>query len=272
MYESYWQVDSKPFDNTSDARRYYPGEAHQGALLKLRYAIENRRGAALLTGAAGLGKTLLVHALARQLPEAFSPLVHLVFPEMPPEQLLAYLADELAATCTPTTPTVSDSVRRIQQALAENRQAGRHAVVAIDEAHLLRNSGTLETIRLLMNFECQGQSALTLLLIGQPALLPTLERAVELDERLAVKCLLRPFTCEETHGYVQHRLSAAGARRPIFRDDAVEALHYLSGGVPRRINRLGDLALLIGYAEEQPSLGAAQIEAVADELVTVSPE
>jgi general secretion pathway protein A len=42
--------------------------------------------------------------------------------------------------------------------------------------------------------------------------------------------------------------------------------------VPRRINRLGDLALLIGYAEEISSIGAAQIEAVAEELVAVTPE
>ena len=93
MYEPYWQLETKPFENTSDARFYYPSESHQGALLKLRYALQNQRAAALLCGPAGLGKTLLVRTLARQLPETFRPFVHLVFPQLPPDQLLAYLAD-----------------------------------------------------------------------------------------------------------------------------------------------------------------------------------
>ena len=29
MYETYWQLKQKPFDNTADPRFYYPGEAHQ---------------------------------------------------------------------------------------------------------------------------------------------------------------------------------------------------------------------------------------------------
>ncbi|GAG08635.1 unnamed protein product, partial [marine sediment metagenome] len=63
MYESYWQLTTRPFDNGDDSRFYFPSESHQGALLKLRYAVENRRGGALLSGAAGLGKTLLANML-----------------------------------------------------------------------------------------------------------------------------------------------------------------------------------------------------------------
>ena len=63
MYESYWKLNQKPFENCSDPRFYYPGESHQAALLKLRYAIENRRGGALLAGPCGSGKTLLVGML-----------------------------------------------------------------------------------------------------------------------------------------------------------------------------------------------------------------
>lgn len=272
MYESYWQLESKPFESTSDARFYYPCEAHQGALLKLRYAIENRRGAALLAGAAGLGKTLLVKSLARQLGESFSPIVQLVFPEMPPDQLLAYLVDELTGEYSSQTGSVQHSVRRLQNILQNNTSAGRHAVVVFDEAHLLRDTNALETVRLLLNFEQQLQPALTVLLVGQPPLLPALDRMPQLDGRLAVKCLLRAFSLEETLGYVQHRLSAAGTRREIFDQPALEAVHYFSHGVARRINRLCDLALLIGFAEERPQIGVPQIEAIAEELVTVAPE
>jgi general secretion pathway protein A len=49
-------------------------------------------------------------------------------------------------------------------------------------------------------------------------------------------------------------------------------LYELSGGVPRRINRLCDLALLVGFADESQTISAEQVEAVADELVTAVPD
>lgn len=274
MYESYWRLARKPFDGGFDARSYYPSEVHQGALLKLRYGIENRRGAVLLCGAAGLGKTLLVESLRRQAPESIAPFVHLTFPQMPADQLLAYLAGELAAATNTAVAgdTLQQSVRAIQHMLAENTRAGRHAVVVVDEAHLLAAREGFETLRLLLNFEIDGQPSLTLLIVGQTPLLPQLDRMPGLEQRFGVKCLLRPLTLEETISYISHRLTAAEAQGAIFDSAAMEAVYHLTHGVPREINRLCDLALLIAYAEEQPQITAAQVEAVSEELVTVAPE
>lgn len=273
MYEAYWQLKRKPFECGADPSLYYPGEAHQGALLKLRYAIESGAGAALLAGASGSGKTLLVKMLAARLGESFAPFVHVVFPQMPPADLLAYLSADLAGLGdVPSSRSLDESVRRIERLVSENAGRGRHAVLAIDEAHLLEGGRTFEALRLLLNFEVEARPGLTLLLVGQPALLPILERLPHFDERLAVKCLLRPFTVEETMSYVEHRLAVAGSTRSIFAQAALEAIHRLTQGLPRRINRLCDLALLIGFAEELKTLGAAHIEAVAGELVAVAPE
>jgi type II secretory pathway predicted ATPase ExeA len=272
MYEAYWQLDAKPFECTSDVRFYYPGESHQAALLKLRYAIENKREAALLAGPAGTGKTLLIAALTRLLPPHCQPLVHLVFPQMPPDQLVAYITNELTGETSAQPESIERNIRRLQHVLRENVAAKRQAVLVVDEAHLLRDTSALETLRLLLNLQVDGAPAMTMVLVGQTVLLPALDRQPELDERLGVKCLLRRFELEETMAYVSHRLSAAGAKRPIFDTTALEAVHHLSHGVARQINRLCDLALLIGYADERPGLFAAQIEAVADELVTIAPE
>ncbi len=308
MYEAHWKLETRPFESGSDSRFYYPGASHQGALLKLRYAVENRRAAAVLCGTAGLGKTLLVQALAKQLSETYTPVVHLVFPQMPADELLAYLADELedgvaraagksgpgsidestggtggngsisngshngANRSADRAPPVEQSVRRLQRALVQNARARRHAVVIVDEAHLLAASGSLETMRLLLNFEHESRPTMTLILVGAPSLLPALARFPELDSRMAVKCLLRSFTLEESLAYVDHRLSAAGARQPIFDREAMDSVHALCNGNPQRINRLCDLALLIGYAEEQHGIHAPQVEAIAHDLVAVTPE
>ncbi len=275
MYEQYWQLSQKPFDGASDARFYYASQSHQAALLKLRYAVENHRGGALLTGPAGSGKTLAARMLRSVLGEGFAPWVHLVFPQMTTSELLAYLADELCGT----EPKLCDapsgaeqSIRRMERFLAENSRRGQHAVVIIDEAHLIQSPHTLEAIRLLLNFESDGRPAMTLLLCGQTAILPTLQRTPQLDQRLAVKCLLRAFSQQETAEYIEHRLKAAGCNRTVFEPEALSTVHALAGGIARNINRLCDLALLIGFAEQQRTISAELIEAVSQELVTVVPE
>src|SRR3954452_22650015 len=152
MYQAYWQLDCRPFESTGDARFHYAAESQRGALLKLRYVLENRRGAALLVGESGLGKTLLAQKLLVELDAAFAPRVHVVFPQMPADQLLTYLADQISGQYSPLTATIDQSAGRIERLLAANAQAGKHAIIAIDEAHLLRDAKTLEAIRLLMNF------------------------------------------------------------------------------------------------------------------------
>jgi general secretion pathway protein A len=273
MYESYWHLKQKPFENCCDPQFYFPGQSHQAALLKLRYAVENQRGGAILAGPSGSGKTLLVRMLRTLLAPRCAPVVHLVFPQMPTDQFLAYAAGELtgdAAADRP--PAVSRSVRQIEQFLAGNVQRGQHAALVVDEAHLLDDAQTWEALRLLMNFEYCGRPGLTLLVAGQTGILPTLDRMPQLEERFGVKCLLRPFSQAETAQYVTHRLQAAGADPAVFDREALAEIHRLTHGIPRQINRLGDLALLIGYAEQRKSLSANQLGSIHEELVAVVPE
>ncbi|MGC4006834.1 MAG: hypothetical protein QM811_28385 [Pirellulales bacterium] len=96
-----------------------------------------------------------------------------------------------------------------------------------------------------------------------------MRRHTELDERTAVKCRLRGLDRDETAGYVTHRLRAAGMTRDLLDGTALETLHDLTGGVPRRINRLCDLALVVGYAQERTSLTPELLESVHGELLQV---
>ena len=273
MYESHWNLTQKPFEHTHDTNFYYPCEAHQSASLKLRYVIENQRGAAVLSGPPGVGKSMLVRSLYQVLPERITPRLHIVFPKLTGNELLAYIADELTGeTPDQFVPTAQQSVHTIQNALEQNAEQDQHAVLAVDEAQFLDDPNTLDLLRLLLNFEFAGGPGLTLLLVGQGPLLCAVERVPSLEERLAVKCVLRAFTIEETASYIGHRLQAAGGDHSIFTNDAVDTIHQLSGGVPRQINRLCELALLVGFAEQRDSIDVEQVEGVAEELLTVAPE
>jgi general secretion pathway protein A len=272
MYEEHWKLARRPFENRYESETYYPSETHQAALLKLHYAIENRRASAMLCGPAGMGKTLLLESLRRQLSEDFRPIVSLVFPPLPQEQLVRYLVDRLDGKQAESVREASFDLWRFETFMENNIKAGRHAVVLVDEAQLLEEHALLEPLRLLLNVavnESGGESAWTLVLVGQPTLLAHVERNPALDERLAVKCMLNRFTTEETIAYVQHRLRVAGAdAESIFDYPALERIQVLTQGIPRRINRLCDLALMVGYADDQGRIGVDVVDSVHSDLVS----
>lgn len=271
MYQDYWQLNAKPFEPACDEAFYYMCPPHQSAMHKLRYAVESRRPAAVLAGPAGVGKTQLVEQLGGQLDGNVFPVVQVVFPQMSDRDLLAYLADQLGAPpVDPPRRTIDESIRRIEQSLAQNLQCGRHPVVVVDEAHLLEDAGLFEPLRLLLNLKHQGQSMFTLLLVGQTELLPAVARYGSLDERIDIKVSLTALDDEQTCQYVEHRLAAAGATREIFAADGLLLIHQLTGGLPRRINRLCDLALLVGFAAERTEIDAEGLQSVSDELVTMT--
>lgn len=270
MYTEYWQLEAKPFEPHCDERFHFPCASQQAALNKLQYALESGRAAAMIAGASGSGKSLTIRVLQTQLREKFGDFVQLVFPLMSTRDLLAYLAEEIGAPAAdPPLRTVEESLRRLEFALEERTRLGKHTVLVIEEAHLLEDSGLLETFRLLTNLQSAAEAKLSLLLVGQPPLLSGLRRHAAFDERLDMKVLLKSFTEQETADYIIHRLNAAGAMRPIFSTAAMETAHHLSGGIPRQINRLCDLALVVGFAASQESIDADDLESVHRELVSI---
>ncbi|MCA9183096.1 MAG: AAA family ATPase [Planctomycetales bacterium] len=278
MYESHWKLSERPFENRNDGKFYYPAETHQASLLKLHYAIENRRSAAVLCGPGGMGKSLLVDALQRQLSETYRPISHVVFPAMNAAQMVRYLVAKIGAG-TPATDTEGGStgphdmaadVLAFERFLQHNLERQRHAVVVVDEAHLLEQYDLLEPLRLLLNLaatDSSGEAAWTLVLVGQPTLLTHVERYHALDERMGVKCMLNRLLPDETTAYIQHRLRSVGAdTEDIFDYPALERIHALTQGIPRRINRLCDLALMVGYAEDRTIINAEVIDNVHSDL------
>src|SRR5665647_1725184 len=67
MYHSYFGLREEPFGVTPDRRFFYKTAQHREVVATLFYAIQQRRGFAMLVGRAGLGKTSVLFTLAQSL-------------------------------------------------------------------------------------------------------------------------------------------------------------------------------------------------------------
>jgi general secretion pathway protein A len=82
---------------------------------------------------------------------------------------------------------------------------------------------------------------------------------------------LLPWELADSIGYVQTALVEAGRFEPLFDEDALALLHELSGGVPRRLMRVADFALLAGAAAGAEKIDRGTVAAAQEELVWRAP-
>ena len=66
--------------------------------------------------------------------------------------------------------------------------------------------------------------------------------------------------------FIHRELESAGSDRVVFNQDTVEEIHRISGGVPRRIWQLAELALIAGAGQELERIDAETVAAVQEEL------
>ncbi len=245
-YLPHWGLLHCPFENTPDPRYYFPSSHHQEALHRLLYGIQARKGAVMLTGEIGCGKTLMSRALLQQLPADTYDTALIAAPAFEATHLLREILYQLGVD---SAGTGGDLLHRLNDRLLDNYKRGLDTVLIIDEAQAIRDERMFEEIRLMLNFQLNDRFLLTLVLLGQPELKARVESITQLSQRIAIRHHLSPFTAQETAEYVRYRINRAGGHKETFTDEACFLIHSESGGIPRRINSLCDLCLLIGFMD-----------------------
>lgn len=263
MYLEYWKLKEMPFENTPDPKFFYSSSQHEEGLSRLNYVVENRKGAAMLTGVFGCGKTVLAKTLISSLHQRNYQIAFVTNPQLQAVELLRAIARYLGMENLPykfSEMSTDYFLEIIENTLINNAKDGRETLVVIDEAHIITDLNVLEQLRLLLNFQLENRFLLTLLLMGQPELQERVAKAKQLLQRIALSCYVGPLSEREVGEYIQHRLSVAGASRQIFSAEAIKLIYKLSGGIPRRINHICDLCLLMGSTTNSNNINEQMVE------------
>jgi general secretion pathway protein A len=265
MYCPFFGLQEKPFSITPDPRFLFLSSSHQEALGHLLYGIEERKGFITVTGEVGTGKTLLCRALLDRLGRHVQ--TALIFNSFLLEiELLRSINEDFGIVQGGSTR--KELIDHLNQYLLAEFSAGRNAVLIIDEAQNLA-APLLEQIRMLSNLETERGKLLQIVLVGQPELRQQLARPElrQLNQRIALRYHLQPFTQQETADYINHRLVVAGSHGNVkFSRRALSSIYRLADGIPRQINLLCDRAMLAAYVHGSNLIGHTHVRQAWGEL------
>src|ERR1700730_15459600 len=247
MYEAFYSLEDPPFVLTPDPRFLLRSKGHHEILAALLYGITSQKGLMPLVGDVGTGKTTLCRTLLRELPDSVQSAL-VLNPHLSDADLIGTILDDLGVERRGTAK--GELLATLSQYLLAAGSEGKTVLVIVDEAQQM-SVESLEQIRILSNLETATRKLLQILLVGQPELEEKLKlnELRQLDQRIGIRCYLKPLPRKETYRYVEHRLRIAGLPGPLpFTRSALGKIHQYSHGIPRVINLVCDRALMAGYS------------------------
>jgi len=263
-YEGYWGLTCAPFENVPDPNFYFPSANHEEGLHRLLYSVEARKGAAMLTGEVGCGKTTLSRAFLQHLAKDRYDTAVVANPALVRDEFLAEVLYQLGIQAQGLKKV--ERLHKLNERLHENLKRKKDTVIIVDEAQAIGDDQVFEELRLLLNFQLNDRFLLTLILLGQPELMARVGGIPQLSQRVSIRYHLTPFDQKETARYLAFRLKAAGGDAQPFSADAIEMIQKETGGIPRNINTLADLCLLSGFLERKWQIDAALVTRVLEDF------
>ncbi len=267
MYESFYGLNSKPFQLNPDPKFYYSSKPHRRARSYLVYGVMRGEGFIVITGEVGAGKTTIVRDLLDSLENGSVVAAHLVSTQLGAEDALKLVCAAFGVSLRPAAGK-ADMLMALEAFFITQTTQGKRCLLIVDEAQNLQQNA-VEELRMLSNFQFGNQALLQTFLIGQPEFRDMLQGPgmLQLRQRVTARCHLGALDEDDTCAYVEHRLRCAGATdKPVFAPGVFHAIHQHAGGIPRRINTLCDRLLLQGYLSESVEITLASVEAVVIEM------
>lgn len=272
MYTDHYGLTAAPFQLTPDARFWFESGTHKKAMAYLGYGLAQNEGFIVVTGDIGAGKTTLVGHLMATIDPARLQAFKIVSTQVGGDDTLRLTAQAFGLSTDGVEK--AQLLSRIESYLFDTARSGRRTLLIVDEAQNLPED-SLEELRMLSNFQADGQALLQIFLLGQPEFRDRLNASPSLEQmrqRVIATHHLDPMSVDETLPYLEHRMKLAGwSGNPKFTVDAAIALHAASGGVPRKLNTLATRTLLLGSIENADVIDGALVSRVLHDLGNETP-
>lgn len=262
MHEQYWGRNDSALQGSTGASGLIETPPHDEALARLTYVVEQRRRFGLMLGPSGTGKSLVLRAAADEAKRLGREVVVLDLFGIDSHDLLWKLAVALRLG-----PTERWSHAALWRAVTDHWHALHSArlpsVLLLD--HLERaETDCFGLIERLLHLDVVNEGCLTVLAAAREDAdgLLLSELAEHSDLRIELPCLDR----QESAAFVRELLFRARRPRETFQRDALETLFDLSGGLPREIVRLCQLAWTAAERDNLDRIDSVMLLDVASEL------
>jgi len=266
MYENYYKFTGKPFQLNPDPSFFFQSKGHQRAMAYLRYGIQQGQGFIVITGDVGTGKTMLVNNLFKELEAKSIVAAKIVSSNVRENDLLRLVAASFGLPFERSSKAAL--LKNLEEYFRSCADEGKRALLLVDEVQNLPRD-SLEELRMLSNFDYDGQPLVQSFLLGQREF-RTVMRAPGLEQlrqRVLAAYHLKPLSDKEVETYIKHRLAKVGWKDdPNIEPDVYFAVYRYTGGVPRRINTLFDRVLLNSSLDDSHAITVRDVELVAREF------
>lgn len=266
IYTEAFGLTERPFSLVPDPGFLYWSPLHRRAYSILEYGILTRAPITMITGDVGTGKTTLLHHLLKSVGDDVRiGMVANAYGDR--GELLRWVLLSLSQPAGPQ-ETYVDLFSRFQQHLIEEYAAGRRVILIFDEAQNLSRE-SLEELRMFTNINSNKDELLQLVLVGQPELRDMVRRPdlTQFAQRISAAFHLQPMDAPTVRAYIRHRLAVAGAKEHIFSSSACTLIHEYTGGVPRLVNQLCDLAMVYAFSKGAKSITQITVQQVLQDGV-----
>lgn len=259
----HFHLEAYPFMKTIPATKLILSRSQTAGLQAMEKVLVTTE-IGLLIGESGTGKSLILEMIAKKMSQNRFKLLHLADPQGSARYIWRHLVRQLRID-----RPGPDAFRELhRQLVLFHKEAGRQPVLLIDEAHHLRPE-TIEQLRLLTNVTLDNLCPLILIMAGQPELTAQLQNPAyeAFNQRVGSRFRLLAMEEKETHQYIDYHLQLAGAKEPIFTDEAKQHIFNSTRGIPRRVNQLCLAALNYAYQQGINEIKPNVLNQVMEELI-----
>ena len=250
MYEKRFGLHRKPFQAVQKPTDYFSSSAYTQLLPAILNALQSDLGIAVLTGPAGVGKSVTLENFRRTLEPSLQTYLVRGGTVRSADDLLYSLYRHLL-TADNTTPTGERpaAVRRwdVVERLRRLAEFWGPLTILLDDVHLVETDVFAE-LRSLLEEEAGGQKLIRLLISGPLLLEEVLAQPsmTDFSQKIRTHVFLEPLRSTEAVDYLAHHVSNAGAALDdLFEPRAIEKIVVAADGVPRCLNLLADETLMI---------------------------